>query len=47
MVLHQGHLGDEVGGLDQLGLGVPPGDDDVQVRAAALFSVSTTSSSGR
>ena len=33
-VLDQLHLGDEIGGLDQLGLGVAAGDDDVQVRAA-------------
>src|SRR5690348_6043625 len=30
-VLHQRHLGHEVGDLDQLGLGVAAGDDDVQV----------------
>src|SRR5436305_2469666 len=30
MVLHQRHLGDQVGDGDQLGLGVAPGDDDVQ-----------------
>ena len=36
MVLHQRHLGDEVGGFDQLRLGVPPGDDDMQIGPARL-----------
>ncbi len=31
MMLHQRHLGDEVGGLDQCRLGVTPGDHDVQI----------------
>ena len=35
-MLHQRHLGDEVGRLDQLRLGVAAGDDDVQVGAARL-----------
>src|SRR5712691_1772927 len=34
MMLHQRHLGDEVGGGDQLGLGVAAGDDHVQTAAA-------------
>ena len=34
MMLDQRHLGDEIGGLDQLRLGVAAGDDDVQVRPA-------------
>src|SRR5690349_22393401 len=29
MVLHQRHLGNEIGGGDQLRLGVAPGDDDM------------------
>src|SRR5215472_7558913 len=36
MVLHQRHLGDEIGGRDQLRLGVAAGDDDVQAAPAAL-----------
>ena len=35
-VLDQRHLGDEVGGLDQLGLGVAAGDDDVQIARLRL-----------
>ncbi len=31
-VLDEGHVGHQVGGLDQLVLGVAAGDDDVQVR---------------
>src|SRR5690348_10484348 len=34
MVLHQRHLRDQIGGGDQFGLGVPSGDDDVQIRPA-------------
>ena len=34
MVLHQRHLGDEIGGLGQLGLGIAAGDDDMQTRPA-------------
>src|SRR5579872_4363784 len=34
MVLHQRHLGDEVGRRDQLGLGVAAGDDDVEAGPA-------------
>src|SRR5262245_52923841 len=32
MMLHQGHLGHEIGRGDELGLGIAPGDDDVQSR---------------
>ena len=34
VVLDQRHLGDEVGGVDQLRLGVAAGDDDMQAGAA-------------
>ena len=34
MVLHQGHLGYQIGGGDQLRLGIAAGHDDVQTRAA-------------
>ena len=34
VVLGLGHLGDEVGGGEELGLGVAAGDDDVEVGAA-------------
>ena len=34
-VLHFAHLGDGVGEFDQLGRGIAPGDDDVDVRRAA------------
>ena len=34
MMLHQRHLGDEIGGGDQLRLGVAAGDDDVQAGPA-------------
>src|ERR1700674_2689544 len=34
MVLHQRHLGDEIGRRDQIGLGVAAGDDDVQAGPA-------------
>src|SRR3984893_2585298 len=36
MVLHQRHLGDQIGGRDQLRLGVAAGDDDMQPAPAAL-----------
>ena len=36
MVLHQRHLGNEVGRRDQLGLGVAAGDDDVLVMPPRL-----------
>ena len=32
-MLDQRHLGDEIGGRDQFGLGVAAGDDDVQIGA--------------
>src|SRR5262245_58416022 len=36
VVLHQGHLGDEVGHLDQRRLGVATGNDDMQAGAPRL-----------
>ena len=45
MVLHQGHLGDEVSRLDQLRLGIAAGHDDVlvgsKVRYFSSFSAAT------
>ena len=46
-VLDERHLGHEIGGLDQLGLGVAAGDDDVQVARLGFQRRVTTSSTGR
>ena len=47
MMLDRAHLGDEIGRLDQLRLGVAAGDDDMQIGAPRCAAAATTSSSGR
>ena len=47
VVLHRRHLGDEVGGLDQLRLGVAAGDDDMQIGRGAPAASATTFATSR